>query len=55
MFSGDDADEGYVGVELPEYACKYCHLDELDINEISRALLHCTYIRDHYRRFSFFP
>ena len=24
LFTGDDGDEGYVGVELPEYACKYC-------------------------------
>ena len=23
FYKGDDADEGYVGVELPEYACKF--------------------------------
>ena len=23
LYKGDDADEGYVGVELPEYACKF--------------------------------
>ena len=28
MCVGDDADEGYVGVELPEYACSYCGLSD---------------------------
>ena len=26
--AGDDNDEGYVGVELPEYACAYCGLSD---------------------------